>query len=364
MPLHALVRRVRGLGDGRLFIFNRSDDWITERIVEPWNRGDFMVLNGEHWNPREVQVTIFESNDDVDHSGRSVQAWNAMVKNGVARTDDFLKEPAGAAATSDVVELATDRRAVMVVHGRNDVIRKSMFELLRAIDLRPLEWSELVGAASTGAPYIGDVLDEAFARAQAVIVLSTPDDFAFLRSDLVPEGDPESETVLKAQARPNVFFEAGMAMGRFPKRTVLAEIGQMRPASDLLGRHSIRLNEGPECRQDLAKRLSEAGCEVNTNGTDWLSTGVFELPPDPSDLSFNQGGTDTELVRRIDALVADLGHSPYATWLHGGVFNELAERSEIKGIPRAEQMLPGAPELSRMTTSSMRMLLNQVKAQL
>lgn len=362
MPLHVLVRRVRGPGDGRWFVFNRSAEWITERIVEPWSRGNYIVLNGEHWNPREIQVTIFETDEEIEHAGRSLQAWNAMTTVGVARTDDFLKEPAGTAATSDTVELAADRRAVMVVHGRNSTIRKSMFEFLRAIDLRPLEWSELVGAANTGAPYIGDVLDEAFSRAQAVIVLSTPDDLAFLRSDLVPEGDPEQESVLKGQARPNVFYEAGMAMGRFPKRTVLTEIGAMRPASDLLGRHAVRLDQGPECRQDLANRLSEAGCELNVDGTDWLSAGKFEAPPDvanPPRLSNAHDG----LVRRIDAFVKDLVGEGYATWTTAQLFNGLLDEAGADAFPRAEQS-PRTSNRSRMTEADMRRLLNQAKAEL
>lgn len=45
------------------------------------------------------------------------------------------------------------------------------------------------------------------------MVLSTPDDIACLRAELVPDGDPEQEAVTMGQARPNVFYEAGMAMG-------------------------------------------------------------------------------------------------------------------------------------------------------
>jgi predicted nucleotide-binding protein len=145
-----------------------------------------------------------------------------------------------------------------VIHGRNGQATKAMFAFLRAIDLRPMEWTELVGEANLGAPYIGDVLDAAFERAQAVVVLSTPDDLSRLRADLIPEGDPEREAEIRGQARPNVFIEAGMALGRFPNRTILTELGRLRLASDLLGRHTVRLHQGPECRQDLALRLENA----------------------------------------------------------------------------------------------------------
>lgn len=367
MPFHALIRRVRGHGDGRLFIFNQSGDWITERIVEPWDRGDDMVLNGEHWNPREVQVAIYESDQDVNHAGRSLAAWNAMTRTGASRTDDFLTRPAGDAASGDIVEFATDRRKVMAVHGRNSTARDSLFTFLRAIDLRPMEWTQLVGAASSGAPYIGEILDAAFSECQAVVVLSTPDDVAYLRGDLVPEEDPEGEAVPAGQARPNVFYEAGMAMGRFPTRTIFVELGTMRPASDLAGLHAVRLNKGPECRRDLAKRLEDAGCEVNTDGTDWLSAGDFTAPAavDAALASVEtRDGESDALLRRIEAFIGDLdGGKGYPPMTLGATFNELAEESGIEGIARAEPMTR-MPSKSKMTMQEMRVLLNQIKAQL
>jgi len=62
-------------------------------------------------------------------------------------------------------------------------MRKSMFNFLRAIELRPLEWSEAVQATGEATPYVGHVLDKAFAIAQAVVVLMTPDDAACLRKN-------------------------------------------------------------------------------------------------------------------------------------------------------------------------------------
>lgn len=96
-----------------------------------------------------------------------------MVTNGTDRTNDLIQHPAGpglAAGTS--LTYADDRRKVMVVHGRNTTARNAMFAFLRSIDLHPLDWTELVGSATAGAPYIGDVLDGAFGQAQAVVVLS------------------------------------------------------------------------------------------------------------------------------------------------------------------------------------------------
>jgi len=52
----------------------------------------------------------------------------------------------------------TDSRAVFVVHGRNVAVRDSMFNFLRAIGLRPLEWETAVGLTAKASPYIGGLL--------------------------------------------------------------------------------------------------------------------------------------------------------------------------------------------------------------
>jgi len=116
-------------------------------------------------------------------------------------------------------------------------------------------------------------LDAAFSNAQAVVVLLTGDDEAQMRPDLRKTGDPSYELVLTPQARPNVLFEAGMAMAYSPERTVLVEFGNLRPFSDVAGRHTVRMDGSTEKRQELAIRLEKAGCPVKTTGTDWHRAG-------------------------------------------------------------------------------------------
>lgn len=168
-----------------------------------------------------------------------------------------------------------DPRSVFVVHGRDEEIRKSMFNFLRALGLNPMEWSQAVQATGEPSPYIGTILDTAFSKAQAIVVLFTPDEEARLRDGLC--SPDEADGKLSHQARPNVLFEAGMAMGRYPKRTVLVEVGKLRPFSDIGGRHVIRLDNTPQKRKELAQRLKSAGCQVDTSGNDWLSVDSFEV---------------------------------------------------------------------------------------
>jgi hypothetical protein len=76
-------------------------------------------------------------------------------------------------------------------------------------------------AAPASSPYVGDVLDQAFRDAQAVVA----------------------------------FFKL---------------------PSDLAGRHYMRLGHtAPEPLRALASRLSDAGCDVDLGGTGWLDPGRF-----------------------------------------------------------------------------------------
>ena len=172
-----------------------------------------------------------------------------------------------------------DPRKVFVIHGRNQAPRRAVFEFLRSIGLDPIEWSQAIKMTGQASPYIGDVLDAAFGRAQAVVVLLTPDDVAYLHPSLTEPGDPASDAYM--QPRPNVLFEAGMAMGRDPDRTAIVEFGQVKVFSDIHGRHGVHLNNTVPKRQDLAERLRTAGCAVNTIGTDWHEAGDLTLPVAP-----------------------------------------------------------------------------------
>lgn len=172
-----------------------------------------------------------------------------------------------------------DPRKVFVIHGRNEPARKGLFEFLRSIGLTPIEWSQAVLMPGQGSPYIGDILDAAFAAAQAVVVLETPDDIVYLHPSLTYPEDPECDP--KPQARPNVLFEAGMAMGRAPERTVIVEFGQVKGFSDIHGRHVVVLDNSFGKRQDLAYRLRTAGCEVDLEGRDWHTAGNLTPPPPP-----------------------------------------------------------------------------------
>lgn len=194
-----------------------------------------------------------------------------------------------------------DSHKVFVVHGRDDKIRRSVFAFLRAINLEPIEWTEAVDMIKKPTPYVGEVLDAALRPAQAIVVVMTPDDEARLREPYQKDDDPPYEKKLTPQPRPNVLFEAGLAMGHAPDRTVLVQVGNIRPFSDVAGRHIIHLDNTPKKRKELAQRLESAGCSVDLKGNDWLEKGDFEIHEKPVSTSAESSGRDDSTAPALEA---------------------------------------------------------------
>jgi predicted nucleotide-binding protein len=199
-----------------------------------------------------------------------------------------------------------DRRTVFVVHGRNLAARTAMFEFLRAVGLRPLEWEQAVSLTGNASPYVLDVIRVGFAAAQAIVVLFTPDDLVRLDPNLRSAQDTAEAPA--GQPRPNVLLEAGMALERNRERTVIVEFGEIRGISDLRGIHDVRISAGSvlPARNQLASRLRNAGCEVDTSGTDWLTAGDLDAAliggsasvPTPGDSVLSHAAALTKSVQR------------------------------------------------------------------
>ena len=168
--------------------------------------------------------------------------------------------------------------AVFVVHGRDNDARNAMFTFLRTVGVKPIEWTSALKMTKKAAPYIGEIIEAAFARARAIVVLMTPDDLAQLRPDLFLSSDKPYEGTPTGQARPNVLFEAGMAFATHPDRTVIVQLGHVREFSDVAGRHVVHMSNDFAKRQELATKLTNAGCIVDTSGTDWGEAGNFIDP--------------------------------------------------------------------------------------
>jgi predicted nucleotide-binding protein len=164
-------------------------------------------------------------------------------------------------------------RNVLVVYGRDELLRRDLFVFLRTVGLNPLEFEEIVQQTGTASPYVLDALKLAFTNVQACVVLFSPDETVQLRPHLRSSHDPEGAEL---QPRPNVLVEAGMAMALQPARTILVRVGKVRSFSDFDGKHYVNLTGTAESRNKLVGKLRVAGCDPRTADDDWLTVGNFK----------------------------------------------------------------------------------------
>jgi len=137
-----------------------------------------------------------------------------------------------------------------------------------------MEWSQAVSAAKGANPNVTDIVKGALQKVQGVIVLFSPDEEARLKSQFRGPKDGKS---LEGQARPNVIFEAGIALGAHHEKTLLVEVGDVRKISDIAGMHILHLNNKPTSRKELAQRLKDKlKFKVDTTGNSWLTVGNFD----------------------------------------------------------------------------------------
>ncbi len=243
---------------------------------------------------RELAALVLASKSGININKYSTAAQRADIRGyltggGRAQAGQVDAVPASqaqAAARSPAKKklgkkpTKTVANSVFVVHGRDDRLRASMFEFLRALGLNPMEWSHAVASVRNNAnPYVGDILDAAMAKVQAVVVLFSPDELAYLKEQFWATDDKKGDGQPSGQARPNVIFEAGLALGRHPEKTVIVQVGKVRPFSDLAGKHIVRLGNEVAKRNEFANRLDGIGCTVDKVGNDWMTAGHFEPTP-------------------------------------------------------------------------------------
>jgi predicted nucleotide-binding protein len=98
-----------------------------------------------------------------------------------------------------------------VIAGRDNRVVAAIVAFLRALGLRVIEWEQAVAKTGLPNPYVGNVVETGLRMADVAVVLLTPDDVVRLRADLLRDDDGPNEQDPRGQARPNVYYEAGLA---------------------------------------------------------------------------------------------------------------------------------------------------------
>jgi len=251
-------------------------------LALPWN--DIRRLTAGNPDKRWVQdkktwtADVANVLTDVFATRAALQEFNlaglqeeAHIQLARDDEDRFLKERAALDPKLSALERIAHRvqpaDTVFLVHGR-DERHADLISLLGDFGLNVVSWSEAAHATGKGAPTTLEIVQSGMAKADAVVVLFTPDDIAHLRPGLQQPGDPPGELEPTGQPRMNVLFEAGMAMALSGDRhrLVIVEIGSVRQFTDISGINIIRLTNSTESRRELAERLATAGLEVRLPG--------------------------------------------------------------------------------------------------
>jgi predicted nucleotide-binding protein len=241
---------------------------------------DWFHVLAQNWQKQEVYDQRKEFFVILKDTERVMARLRANITNYLAGAESSViaaLEATRQAGRVEEVHVASsvDKRKVFVVYGQDEAMRSAVFSFLRAAGLDPMEWNELVmltsEATGKATPYVGDIIEVGMSQAQAVVVLFTGDEEAVLSAHLVKPGDPAPKVEL--QPRPNVILEAGMALLKYPERTILVEIGKVRQMSDVVGRYVLRLTNDFLKRKEFMDRLNTAGCAVNYSRNDWTSEG-------------------------------------------------------------------------------------------
>jgi hypothetical protein len=203
----------------------------------------------------------------------------AMLQSRIDEVAQFWPEPEVGTKSDGRFPGPEHPELVFVIHGRQ--LLGDFHTFLRALGLKPLEWSKARNLTGKTNPYTWEIVDKALSEAGAIVALLTPDDEARLHAHLWSQHESTLEKEYLSQPRQNVLFEAGVAYGRAPERTILVRVGSHRPMSDLAGHHILQLDDSPQSRQALADALRTAGCPVDVTGADWFRSGKFSLAEQP-----------------------------------------------------------------------------------
>jgi predicted nucleotide-binding protein len=169
---------------------------------------------------------------------------------------------------------AADPKRVFVLYGRNREAAEATRQFLSALGLQSTDFDEIKRRID-GSPSIRQVVHLGVAEATAVIALFTPDEQATLDEYFERVGD-QPEQLQRWQARPNVIFQAGLALGIDESKTIFVALGSdVSLFSDEGNRSVVGMDNSTQKRHELRALLETAGCAIAEDG-DWLHQGDFE----------------------------------------------------------------------------------------
>jgi len=186
-----------------------------------------------------------------------IDAWASY--SGTSTTTTTVSEPSATEIPVHPANSASASKKVFVVHGHDSTAREQLELVLHKLRLDPFVLANSGGGGLTIIEALEREIGPGTQQARFGIVLMTPDDMGYSRSDGPDKVEP--------RARQNVVLELGMlisAVGR-PNIAILKK-GHLEEPSDAKGILYIPFNEHvKETVPKLTDRLREAGFVLNPN---------------------------------------------------------------------------------------------------
>ena len=151
----------------------------------------------------------------------------------------------------------SENKKVFVVHGHDDTAREQLELILHKLELFPFVLANTSGGGLTIIEALEKEIGPDKDQARFGIVLMTPDDVGYSKSD--------SEDKAQPRARQNVVLEMGMLISTLGRRNVaILKKGHLEVPSDVQGILYIPFNEHvKETVPKLVDRLRKAGFVLN-----------------------------------------------------------------------------------------------------
>lgn len=214
---------------------NLTEEELLNRYVEPYLKGETILINGTTLDPyklHRVKITSsdktldnaikkIEKEDEEDSSPYSIfragAQWRA-IDAATNVTEKFITKPPGSLKnqnlTSDKIDslIASDSNKVFIVHGHDTELKNDVEIFLRSINLEPIVLHRQIDEGLT-------VIEkfEKHSKVKYAIILLTPDDVGFPIGEVRKK---EKDRKIEYRARQNVIFEFGFFIGKLDRRNV------------------------------------------------------------------------------------------------------------------------------------------------
>jgi len=254
----------------------------TWRVVAALNIATISaILHSRHMSERlqfhgsidDLKDTLLPLDLDGDWEAQPNSVWKLKCKDragllwsGTRGTIWFDGPPAPKAAlagrVSDLLAGGTAAlvmnkdRVIFVVHGRDHDARDQLELVLRRLGLEPFVLQVTAGGVDTLIEALERMIGKT-AQSAFGIVLMTPDDLGYLKTEKPEEAKP--------RARQNVIMEMGMLLASLTrKRCAILQKGYVEPPSNMGGVITIPFNDHVrEAVPKLVQRLQEAGFKLD-----------------------------------------------------------------------------------------------------